>query len=249
MTRWLSMVLVLSASMCPSLYAKSEPKHCFSIAQNLLTGPTPQTTWLTTEIPPNATFVSVSYWARPRIPEQAPPWQSCPTTGGWCLSPAAAYFPPAQGAGGGGIDNPNSNTRNWSLTVTGPPQAFNGDTWVRLTVEYTTTEPVCVSQQSFESPANSNFQGRIIVPAGKSPTSYTMFGAIPLPGEVWHTCGVTTNLGQVPEPCFVPPLQLNFVLTQLSPDEADHADEVLVRCEDKNFTTVRRCRIAIEYAP
>ena len=80
MTRWLSVVWVLSVSFPSSLFAQTVVNHCVSISQGLLTSPDNKA-WLTTEIPQHAAFVKTTYYARPMIAGQTSPWKSCPDEG------------------------------------------------------------------------------------------------------------------------------------------------------------------------
>lgn len=111
---------------------------------------------------------------------------------------------------------------------------FAGDVWVRLMVEYTTDDPVCVSQQSFQSAANSNANGIIVLPVGKTASFYRMFGAELAPGFTWQLCGATSNPSAITQNCDTPggPIGgLTFILT-LDKDEADNAVRVHDKCED-----------------
>ncbi len=270
MTRSRCLLFVLFAAVSPFLIAQTS-NTCFSISQNLLQNPD-NAAWLTSEIPPNAKLVKVSYYARPLIPGQNPSWVLCANQG--VCQGTSAYFPPV----GTGSDTPPTGTQNWSAMVLPyAPYGWYDATWVRLVVEYTTTDAVCKTQQSFQSAANAHANGIIVLPVGKSPAHYYTYGAELVPGGVWQPCGdsvspmdatkllrptdpanptdptklIFSASVNIPENCTVPggPIGgLAFYLT-VDKDEADNAVRVSDLCEDRSGTLRRGCRTVVTYAP
>ena len=224
--------------------------HCFSGVQALVTSsgsPTPPVGLLDVEIPEGGKFVNATFFARPRIGGQVLPWSKCPPSGP-CQG---VYFPPLSS---GGVA-PDEKTVHFGSMITGgvsSPPGFSGETWVRLIVEYTTTESVCKSQNSFQVVAGWGTAGfgLIILPRGKTPSILHTFGAELVPTGKWLDCGSTTNPPSQPQTCMVANGNIGGLSFTLSPftDESDQVYIVQNLCH--NWASNRRgCRTVVEYSP
>lgn len=229
--------------------------HCFSAVQALVTNPSgvsPSTpkALLDAEIPQGTQFVSASYYARPRIAGTVTVWSTCPSSGN-CQG---VYFP----ALSSGTVAPDGQTTHYGAMVTSPANgspSFNGDVYVRLIVEYSTTDSVCKSQNSFQVSAGWGIPGfgLIMLPPGKTPTLFLTFGAELVEGGKWLDCGSTPNPATTPQPqtCMVPNGNiggLSFTLTPFT-DEADGRYGVQDLCHNWSTGYRRGCRTVVEYQP
>jgi hypothetical protein len=222
--------------------------HCFTAVQALVTNPPPSlpVALLDVEIPEGGTFVKASLFARPRIAGAVAAWVLCPLSG-VCQG---VYIPPLST----GAVAPDMKVVHYGALVTAVPNgttSFNGDTFVRLIVDYTTTETVCKSQNSFQTSANAPGFGLIILPAGKTPTLFSTFGAELVPESVWKPCGTTPNPSQLPQTCNVAGGSFGGLTFELTPfvDESDKVYGVQDLCRNWSNTWRRGCRTIVEYAP
>jgi hypothetical protein len=242
MSRIWFLILLFLTSASVGLAQGKPSTHCSSIAQGLITSPDYKA-WLTVEIPKGSQFVKVTYFARTRaIPNS--PWKTCPASGN-CVN---STFPVA----GTGLDNMEQKTSHWSAMVFGDRTnpMFYADNWVRMVVDYTTSESFCSSQQAFEANTGTMARSQMMLPPGKVPLRYLTFATELVQNGVWQACDDTTNPTVTQHKCLDGPYigELAFSLQPVT-DEVDGSLGLVDSCDNKSGSLRRGCRTVVEYKP
>jgi hypothetical protein len=187
-------------------------------------------------------------------PHETDPWQTCPG-GGICNG---AVLPDLSHPGADPVDGAPRYAANVSASTaqaTGPGGAFNfaSPRWIRLRTRYRMNPGPCLSQETFEVNANSDYPTQVFIPRGKTIQRLRTFGRRLLPGQNWIQCDDVINppaTGDwVGHGCSGMILQFGY--KHLANDPSDGASGLSIGCVNKygGISSAERlgCRIQLEY--